>query len=391
MTEKRTSRTVSGRRIVRVYLATTALFTLAASVIWGVNTLFLLAAGLDIFAVMVVNSAFSIGQVVLEIPTGVVADTVGRKVSYLLGILTLFASTLLYVAAARFGWGFTGFLLASALLGFGFTFQTGAVDAWLIDALDHVKDEVPRDQVFARAGMVGGVSMLVGTLAGGFLGQMNLEFPYLLRAGLLVGAFLVVLIFMREIGFEPRPLKVSSFGAEMERILKAGVQFGWKSPVVRPLLMVSFVQGLFMMYLFYSAQPLTLEVLGREDLVWVAAAVTALFGLMGVVGNLCVDPLSRTRFGSSPPRVLAAGAGALALIAAGIGLTGVLVPDGGSPWALAVIVVLFAVFGVVFGITGPVRQAFINTQIPSAQRATVLSFDSFFSDVGGSIGQPSFG
>ncbi len=381
----------SGRRVVKVYLATTALFTLAASVIWGVNTLFLLGAGLDIFAVMIVNSAFSIGQVVFEIPTGVVADTIGRKASYLLGIATLFVSTLLYVASSRFDWGITGFLFASALLGFGFTFQTGAVDAWLVDALDHLQYEVPRDQVFARGGMVGGVSMLFGTLAGGFLGQVSLELPYVLRAVLLVGAFSMVLAFMREIGFEPRPLKIASVGTEAERIFKAGMEFGWRSPVVRPLMLVSLVQGLFMMYLFYSSQPLALEVLGREDLVWVAAAVTALFALMGVVGNLCVGPLTRTRFGSSPSRVLAAGAGLLAVLAGGIGLTGVLTPESGSLTAFAVMAVLFAIFGVTFGIIGPVRQAFINTQIPSAQRATVLSLDSFFSDVGGSIGQPSFG
>lgn len=380
-----------GSRVVTVYLATTALFTLAASIIWGVNTLFLLGAGLDIFAVMLVNSAFSIGQVVFEIPTGVVADTIGRKASYLLGIATLFVSTLLYVASARFEWGIGGFLFASVLLGFGFTFQTGAVDAWLVDALDHLEHEVPRDQVFARGGMVGGVSMLLGTLIGGFLGTLNLQFPYVLRAVLLVGAFIHVLVFMREIGFESRPLKVTSFGRETDRIFKAGLTFGWRSPVVRPLLLVSLVQGLFMMFLFYSSQPLALKLLGREDLVWVAAAVTALFGLMGVVGNLCVAPLSRTRFGASPPRVLAAGAGVLAVVAAGIGLTGVLAPDTGSPWALAVMVALFAVFGVTFGIVGPVRQAFINTQIPSTERATVLSLDSFFADVGGSIGQPSLG
>ena len=34
------------------------------------------------------------------------------------------------------GWGIAGFVVASALIGLGFTFQTGAVDAWMVDALD---------------------------------------------------------------------------------------------------------------------------------------------------------------------------------------------------------------------------------------------------------------
>jgi MFS family permease len=63
------------------------LFTLAASVIWGVNTLFLLDAGLDIFEV--VNAAYTAGMVIFEIQTGVVADTSGRRRSFLLSVAIL--------------------------------------------------------------------------------------------------------------------------------------------------------------------------------------------------------------------------------------------------------------------------------------------------------------
>ncbi|HEY3140233.1 MAG TPA: hypothetical protein VGJ86_03845 [Acidimicrobiales bacterium] len=69
---------------MRVYLAISGLFTLSASVIWGVNTLFLLDAGLDTFQVFVANAAFTAGMVLFEIPTGVVADTSGRRRSFLL-------------------------------------------------------------------------------------------------------------------------------------------------------------------------------------------------------------------------------------------------------------------------------------------------------------------
>jgi hypothetical protein len=58
------------------------LFTVAAALIWGVNTLFLLDPGLDIFGVFVANSAFTAGMVVFELPTGVF-DTRGRRASFL--------------------------------------------------------------------------------------------------------------------------------------------------------------------------------------------------------------------------------------------------------------------------------------------------------------------
>lgn len=381
----------SGQRVVRIYYATSALFTLATSVIWGVNTLFLLDAGLDLFRVMVVNAIFSAGQLVFEVPTGVIADTVGRKVSYLIGIAALFVSTLMYVAAAQYGWGFAGFAVASVLIGFGFTCQTGAVDAWLIDALDHVGYEMPRERVFARAGMVSGVAMLGGTLAGGFIGQVNLAWPYLVRAGILLAAFALVLVAMREIGFEPRPLKASRFAEETRTIARAGATYGWHNPVVRPLLFVSAVQGAFMLYFFYSSQPFALQLLGRNDLVWVAGALTAMFGATGVVGNALVGRVMKTRLGADPTRLLAWCAAGTAVLAASIGAIGVFAPEQGSPAAFIAMVAVFICFGVVFGIAGPVRQAYINRQIPTAQRATVLSIDAFFGDAGAMVGQPAFG
>jgi len=381
----------SGQRVVRIYYATSALFTLATSVIWGVNTLFLLDAGLDLFRVMVVNAIFSAGQLVFEVPTGVIADTVGRKVSYLIGIAALFVSTLMYVAAAQYGWGFAGFAVASVLIGFGFTCQTGAVDAWLIDALDHVGYEMPRERVFARAGMVSGIAMLGGTLAGGFIGQVNLAWPYLVRAGILLAAFALVLVAMREIGFEPRPLKASRFAEETRTIARAGATYGWHNPVVRPLLFVSAIQGAFMLYFFYSSQPFALQLLGRSDLVWVAGALTAMFGATGVAGNALVGRVMKTRLGADPARLLAWCAAGTAVLAASIGAIGVFAPEQGSPTAFIAMVAVFICFGVVFGIAGPVRQAYINRQIPTAQRATVLSIDAFFGDAGAMVGQPTFG
>ena len=77
------------RRVERTYLALTLLTTLAASFIWGINTLFLLDAGLNNAEAFAANAFFTVGQVIFEVPTGVVADTRGRQFSYVLGAGTL--------------------------------------------------------------------------------------------------------------------------------------------------------------------------------------------------------------------------------------------------------------------------------------------------------------
>jgi MFS family permease len=385
-------RTPDQRRVVFVYVGTSAMYTLATSIIWGVNTLFLLHAGLDIFQVMLVNTTFTIGQIVFEVPTGVVADTIGRKASLLLGIATLFVSTLLYVGAAQSGWGMPVFVGASVLLGLGFTFQTGTTDARLVDALDHVGWEGGKEQVFAWGGMTFGVSMLLGTIIGGVLGQVDLSYPYYARSAILVLCFAAIGVLMRDMGFEPRPLKLARFGEETRKIFSAGVKYGWNNPVVRPLMFISFLQGMFFLYAFYSSQPYFLALL-RMNLVWVAAAVTAGVSVMGIAGNALVKPVmagpnGRRRAGL----VLAVLTGVQGMLAVGVATVGLVVPpSAGGIAVFSLAVGMWAVFGLVLGVAGPIRQSFINDQIPSTQRATVLSVDAFFADVGGSVGQPALG
>src|SRR3954454_401733 len=103
--------TPEGRRIERVYLLLTLLSALAASFIWGINTLFLLDAGLSNVQAFGANAFFTAGEVLFEVPTGVVADTWGRRTSYLLGAATLLVSTLLYLMMWRAHAPFWGWAL----------------------------------------------------------------------------------------------------------------------------------------------------------------------------------------------------------------------------------------------------------------------------------------
>jgi MFS family permease len=379
------------RSVIVAYISTSLLFTLATSLIWATNTIFVMqVGGLTIFEAMLVNSIFLIAQAVFEIPTGVVADTIGRKASYLISIGTILVSTLLYVLTPIMHWGFTGFAIASVLIGVGFTFQTGAVDAWLVDALDHTGYELPKERVFAWGQMTSGIGMLAGSLLGGLLGQLNLALPYVLRAALLVVVFVIVAVLFHDLGFKARPLSVSTFGAETSAIFSAGVRYGWHDRVVRPLLFVSLVGGVFYMFAFYSWQPYVLQLLGRNA-VWLLGVVQAGISCTGILGNALVKPIMRTGpCRRHPGRVLAIASMVSTVLVLGIGAVGVLMKQPGVGPA-AVAIVLWLLWGVAFGVAGPVRQAYINENIPSEQRATVLSLDAWFGDVGGGAGQPALG
>jgi MFS family permease len=368
----------SAPQIVRAYLAISGLFTLSASVIWGVNTLFLLDAGLDIFEVFIANAAFTAGMVIFEIPTGVVADTGGRRRSFLLSAATLLIGTLGYVSISAFGGGLMPFVIASIVLGLGFSFYSGAVEAWLVDALKATGFAGQLDEVFARGSMVSGAAMLVGSVGGGLLGSVDLAWPFIARAGLLAAVFVVGLGVMHDVGFAPRATTFAALPTEMKRVLQASVAFGLRTRSVRLLMIVSLFEGGFMMWGFYAWQPYFLELLAR-DAVWVAGVVSALIALSTIAGNGLVEFF--TSFCGKRTTLLIAAALVLVLAAVGVGLVD-------SFWPA--VVLLLAVTGAA-GVAAPVHQAYLHEVVPSSERATVVSFASLVGSAGGIGGQLGLG
>jgi MFS family permease len=369
---------MTARRIIRTYLGIAASTTLAQSLIWGINTLFLLSVGLNIFQVMLVNAAYTVAQVVFEVPTGVIADTLGRRVSYLLAVGIIFLSTLLYMWFGLAGLGVTPFALASALLGLGYTFYTGAVDAWMVDALHAVGYPGRLEPIFARYGMVFGVFMLVGTTAGGFLGQLHLWIPYAARAVVLVPAFLLGLLVMRDLGFAGRKLTLGSFAGETRRIARAGVSYGLRDRVVRFVMLATLVQGIFFIYGFYSWQKYFLDLLGK-DLIWVTGVIAACVGVTQILGNALVGRITK--------RV--ADRGLILMVA--VGVSTVAVVGAALVQQFWVAVPLYLVSTSAFGVYMPVKQGWLNARIPSEERATIISLDALFGDAGMTVGQIGLG
>lgn len=369
---------MTGARIIRTYMTLAGLYTLAASLIWSVNTLFLLDAGLGIGEVFLANALFSAGMVLFEIPTGVVADTLGRRASYLLSVGILGATTILYLVAAQAGAGVVVFGGVSVLMGLGFTFYSGALEAWLVDGLKAVGDDRALDRVFARGQQVSGGAMLIGTIAGGFLGQVDLAVPYVLRAGVLGAVFVIAGGLMHDIGFTPTSLPVRELPARMRQQAAVGVAHGWGDPGLRLLMISGGLRGVFFGWGFYAAQPYFLELLDR-DAVWVIGLVTAGVSVATIIGNQVVEVISRRCGRRSTMLIGAAAVSAVAAVV--IGAT--------STFAVAVGGLL--VVAAAMGVTMPVRQAYLNESTPTEYRATVISFDSMVSSVGGFGGQAGLG
>ncbi len=368
----------TARGVERTYLLLTLLTTLAASFIWGINTLFLLDAGLSNLEAFTANAFFTAGMVLFEIPTGVVADTRGRRFSFLLGAATLLVSTLLYLAMWSASAPFWGWALASIFLGLGFTFFSGATEAWLVDALHATKFTGHLETVFGRAQVVTGGAMLVGSVAGGFIAQAtNLGVPYVVRAAMLGLTIVVAWLLMRDVGFTPvrdaTPLKA------VRNVVAGAVDGGIRNRPVRWLMLAApFTIGVGF-FAVYAFQPYLLELYGDPSAYGIAGLAAAIAALAQMAGGLLVPQVRRIVRRRTEAVLVGMILSVLALV--GIGITG----------SFVVALGLLVAWSLVAAVVEPMRRSFINGLIPSEQRATVLSFDSLMGSAGGVVIQPALG
>jgi MFS family permease len=268
--------------------------------------------------------------------------------------------------------------LASILLGLGFTFFSGAVEAWLIDALTATGYTGEMETVFGRGQIVTGAGMLSGSVAGGFIAeQTSLGVPFVLRGLILIVMFLVAFRLMHDIGFtrerDRRPLP------EMRRIASASIEYGWRVPAVKWLMVEALVIGGVGIYVFYALQPYLLELYGDPEAYQIAGLVAAIVAGAQILGGLTA-PRIRALFRRRTSALMTMAV----LTSVALGLIGIV--DRFWP-----VLALIVVWGLLFAATMPIRQTYLNRLIPSQQRATILSFDSLCTSTGGVWAQPVLG
>jgi hypothetical protein len=273
---------------------------------------------------------------------------------------------------------FWGWALASVLLGLGFTFFSGATEAWLVDALAAAGWTGTLEPVMAKGQIATGVAMLTGSVGGGYVAQIsNLGVPYILRAVVLGLTFAAAFLFMKDSGFTPDRSK-GALG-EVRHVLRASIDHGWRNPPVRWLMLASpFTMGVGI-YAFYALQPYLLQLYGNQRAFGVAGLAAAIVAGSQVVAGFLTPVVHRLISRRTHALLVAV---VIAIVC--LGLVGL------GP-GFAAVLALIAIMQMAAAMTLPMRQAYLNGVIPSAQRATVLSFDNLMGSAGGVVVQPALG
>jgi uncharacterized protein (UPF0147 family) len=374
-------RPLRGARPVPVYYllegGVTFLLVLASTL---TQVYYLTVVGLSPLEMVLVGTVLEATAFLMEIPTGIVADLYSRRLSVLIGVSLIGAGMLLQGLVPTFA----AVLVAQVVWGTGSTFVSGADAAWIVDEIG--EDAVA--PVFTRETQLTLALTLLAPLAAGGLGLVGLGVPLIgCGVGLLVLA-VVLLLVMPERHFHRTPAEERETVRHMVRTAREGMRVARLRPVVRTIAVVSLLMGLASeafdrLWTVRVLESFTFpEVAGLDgDVVWFTAIAFA--GTLVALGvSVVVNRAAPRLVSAEHPTWLLATLVALQVVFV------VAVALGGMLW-----LVLAALWGrrAAGALAAPIRSAWLNRNLPSRTRATVISMTSQLDAVGQVVGGPPLG
>ncbi len=334
-------------------------------------------AGLTPFQLVMVGTTLEISAFLFEIPTGVVADAYSRRTSIIIGYFLMGAG---FLVMGLFP-AFLPILLAQVIWGLGYTFTSGASQAWISDEIG----EQPANRLFMRATQVGLVASLFGMGLSVLIGANNVALPIIVGALGVLCIGVVLIVIMPETGFHPTPKEDRTNWQHMWHTFNEGM----KAVRARPRLISILGVGLF--YGLYSE---------GFDRLWVKHFLDT-FELPILFGNNPVAFFAVLRIAGSVLTIFAVrfvekrvdSGNSLAIGRAMLIVTG-LIAAAMVGFALSSIlpltIGLYLVIDVLRDVRSPLNTAWVNQKLDSKVRATIHSMtgqvDSFGQIAGGGVG-----
>lgn len=360
--------TPSYRRNIPLYFAHSALRGVAASTSIVLWVIFLQRQyGFTLTEVVLLDIPFWIGKFLFEIPTGVVADRYGRRVSLMISTAL---SSLIWLAFSLTG-NFWALALAQLVGAAAATFSSGADEALLFESLRGLGREGEYARISARAGAAGVLASMIAGLGVGVLAEASLLLPVRLTA-LISAIMLLPLLLMKETRGSHQPAGQTAPG--YISILRQAVGAMREHPVLRWAIAYLLVIG---NVSFYSATFLQPYAVALGFSVAALGPIMVAVQGMSIAGSLSVARV-QDRLGHNALLF-----GAPLLIIPSLLLLGLL--------RLPPVIVSAALAAFLFAVAQPVLLAAVQRRAPDEARATLLSLQSVLASAVLILTEPALG
>ena len=337
-------------------------------------------AGLDPLQLVLLGTVLEGIIFLFEIPTGIVADVYSRRLSVIIGTLLIGIGHAIEGLAPIF-W----VILASQVVwGLGYTFISGAFSAWITDEVGTKNVGA----VFLRGDQLSLFGNLVGIPLAVFIAAQSLALPYLVGGGLNVILAVFLILFMPEDGFEPTPPKEREGWRGMITTFRAGIGLVRGRPALITFAAIGLVVGLYSEAWDRLAQPHLLEAFHFPTVNGLELSTIEWFGILNLIFILVgigANELAKRRVHTNQSQGTLK---ALQLSYAGM-VAAILVFILTSQFYLAIGAMVL--FNALRTITFPLENSWVNQQIDSKVRATVLSMVGQVDAIGQVVGGPILG
>ncbi len=363
-----------------IYLFITAVSTLAFRTTFTTSALYRFQmAELNPLQLVLLGTVLELSIFIFEIPTGIVADLKSRKTSVIIGYLLIGCGFILEGSFQLFG----TILLAQMLWGIGYTFISGAEDAWLADEIGEEK----LTAVYLRGTQVRQLVGFVGIFINVALASIALNIPFLIGGTLQILLAIALIFIMPETGFHPTPQANRNNWQKMGHTFQTGMQSIQKRPLLVTILAISFFYGLYSEALDRLWEAHILDNFVIPD-IGILDSTVVMFGLINAaIMLLTIGTTEYMRRRSSTfnhaqtVRVLAIFSAVIAFGMIAFGLA------AGFMMALAA----YTAVTLSRRTMQPLYSAWINRGIEPSVRATVLSTYGQMDAIGQVIGGPLLG
>jgi MFS family permease len=350
------------RRVARAFLLMSGLDYFADFILSVTAMLLLQARGFSSGAVFAMIAAVWITEAVFEIPTGVIADMIGRRRSVLISLVlrTLGYSALFF--SSRVEVAVIGMLLAAV----GTTFWSGALEAWAVDETGELEPGETLDRLLSRARLAENAGLVAGTMTGALLGSVSLALPQLIAGAVCGVGAMMGTAWMTERRHAP----VSLQGTAMTRIWASTreVASGTRQTLVGDKVLLGLLLAGAMFWAFR----------GIPGVQW-----TVHFGHVGGAGLFVVAAMRCTSSLLEIPVLM----GVMRLQARGRRTRGAIIATAATTGAVLLLVsalisspslgvAAYMGYSLCIGICMPGLRAAINERLDSRHRATALSVSS---------------
>lgn len=356
------------KSVVVCYLAMVSMFAMGVGFHFGIYTTFLRSYGLNEFEVNLVNVSYFVTLFLFEIPTGIFADVYGRKKSFLISCALLSLSMLMYSMSENF-WQFSISEIVGAI---GSTFHSGAFKAWFVDSIKHHGYEGKFSKIFSWESTTRSISCMVSAVIGGYLSDIAYQIPWLLGGIFYIITLIISSIIMKEEYFEHKYHSMSETFIKMKETTIDSITFVRDNKIFRFVILIGSIQAFCIMTSNMQWQKIFIDKLNLNSYMGILMAVIQIFVIIG-------NQISRKNiFGFSDNEKKGM---AISQIIIGIGMI-VTVLSQNFP----VIITFFLLHELGRGMFGPIKDDYLQENIPSRKRATIGSFESMYIHIGGALG-----